>query len=362
MAKPKSKEPAQDWAEFPLEQYRQTAEQLVHFSCKTVNSNAPPGGVRLNATAALDWPVVSVRTLLAAGVDIPLDYTKNTGKTATIVKKMRQVALDETPKNVAPEQVQALLAVVKQATATPYEEGTAEVSTRLRQILLPQGPGCYVAVTPLGSTGFSAVLNRKIIELRKREPDWRWRRGYLGYGGSNPQNAGSLVREMRTPLVFQAPLEDSLTQRVLALHYRGVTLRLPHRRMVAYRAWRDGQLAQGSGVMLSDARRRQQEAEHVQEIARVLLKRGALARDLLREYQDRLPRLPGATSLLDPQLTDSVARGLIEPESRAADWAAAFGQRVARAMTSYRFGTQGSMMLATPAVAQLAQWIAEVAR
>jgi hypothetical protein len=72
--------PQKKWQDFPLELYQQEAAKLVHFSGKTINSNVPACGVRLARDSALDLPLVGVRTLLADGVMVPLDYTQNAGK------------------------------------------------------------------------------------------------------------------------------------------------------------------------------------------------------------------------------------------------------------------------------------------
>lgn len=62
------------WKAYPPETYRNTIAELVHFSSKTVNSNAALAGVRLASDDALDAPYVSARTLMARGVSLSLDY------------------------------------------------------------------------------------------------------------------------------------------------------------------------------------------------------------------------------------------------------------------------------------------------
>ena len=46
------------WKAYPPETYRNTIAELVHFSSKTVNSNAALAGVRLASDDALDAPYV----------------------------------------------------------------------------------------------------------------------------------------------------------------------------------------------------------------------------------------------------------------------------------------------------------------
>ena len=71
------------WKAYPPETYRNTIAELVHFSSKTVNSNAALAGVRLASDDALDAPYVSARTLMARGVSLSLDYGKGGGHLQT---------------------------------------------------------------------------------------------------------------------------------------------------------------------------------------------------------------------------------------------------------------------------------------
>lgn len=356
MAKAKTK----NWIDFPLEQYQQEAARLVHFSSKTINSKKPVCGVRVGKDKGLDLPVVGVRTLLANGTLVPLDYTRNAGKTATVVKQIRQAASSEPPEGAPTEHLQAIRLLTEQATACAYEEGIDWISPRLRQILLPRGQGQYIAITPLGSSGLSAVLNQKLTAF----PDGgkKFRQALLGFGGSNSQNVGALAQEMRNPLLFKAPTEDPIARQVLSIHFKGIKLWLPRKPMEDYRAWRDHQIQKNGGVMPSDMWLRQKEAEIVGAIARVVIQRGRQARELLELHGGFLPVAPEADSLLSPELDDDVARGLIEPEARDAKWAWRFGGRIAQAIAAYSFGKGEVMPLADSAVAQIARWIEESIR
>ncbi len=345
-----------EWVEFPLEHYQQEAFRLVHFSGKTVNSNAPPCGVRVGRDGGLDLPLVGVRTLLADGAFLQLDYTRNAGKTATLVKQMRLADSGEAPETAPTEEIRR---VVAEATVSAYEEGTEWVSPRLRQLLLPRDPGEYVAVTPLGCGGLSALLNQKLEALPERRR--KFRHALLGIGGSNPQNVGALVREMRNPLLFSAPREKPLERRVLAIHYQGVSLGLPRRSLEAYHLWRERQLQEHGGVMPSTMDLRQREAELIGDIARTVNQRGQRARELLESNRGLLPVTPDADSLLSPELKDPVVRGLIEPGERNAGWAYEFGRRLARAIAA-ELGAKWGRSLAGSAVEQIAHWIEEAIR
>ncbi len=352
MATGKTKE----WSDFPLDHYQQEASRLVHFSGKTVNSNAPACGVRVGRDGGLDLPLVGVRTLLADGVFVPLDYSRNAGKTATLVKQMRLADGGEAPETAPAEDIRR---VVAEATVSAYEEGTERVSPRLRQLLLPKGEGQYVAVTPLGCGGLSALLNQKLAAMPERRR--KFRHALLGIGGSNPQNVGALVREMRNPLLFSAPREDPLARRVLSVHHKGIALGLPRKAFDAYRLWRERQLRDHDGAMPSTMAIRQREAELIGDIARAVQRRGQRARELLDSNRRLLGVAPDADSLLSPELEDALVRGLIEPDSRDAAWADRLGRQLARAIET-ELRTRCDMPLAGSAVEQIARWIEEAIR
>lgn len=352
--------PQKEWQDFSLELYQQEAAKLVHFSGKTINSNVPPCGVRLTRDNALDLPLVGVRTLLADGVMVALDYTQNAGKTATVVNQMRSAESGQTPDTVDDEHKQAIQRVVAQATVSAYEKGTDEVSPRLRQLLLPKGPGDYIAVTPLGSSGFSAVLNQKLAA----QPEFgkRFKRAWLGIGGSNPQNVGvrSLVQEMRNPLLFKAPVDNPHARRVLSIYFKGISLGLPYRALVAYRQWYEPLIEKNKGVMPSTMDIRQQEAALIGDIARVIQLRGQQARELLAAHRHLLPTA-NTDSLLSPDFKDDVVRGLIEPEARDAGWGHRCGKKLARDIAA-ELRKKWNRSLQGSAVDQIAGWIEDAIR
>ena len=94
------------WKAYPPETYRDTIAELVHFSSKTVNSNAALVGVRLAADDVLDAPYVSARTLMARNVSLSLDYGKGGAAVAGICKQVNAVVRNNSfakphpPKNV----------------------------------------------------------------------------------------------------------------------------------------------------------------------------------------------------------------------------------------------------------------------
>lgn len=359
------------WKAYPLDEYRNVAAALVHFSTKGVNSNAEAGGVRLGPEAGLHLPYVSARCLLARGVDLAADYTKNAGNTATVVKQIRLLAgggHGETP-----ETAQAIQAAVAKAMAGAYQTGTESVSPRLRQLLLPKGEGEYLAITPLPAGGLSAVVNERakahnesVDEAAKQAKGdeaaavpRRLRLATLGVGGANPQNVGALVREMQTALVFDAPIENRALREAYRIHYQGIPLRLPYRAMLAWRQWRDRAAILNDGGLPTGLEAREEERALLLAVAKAVLHSGTEALRLLQKHQEELP----GGELLSSELEDSVARGLVDPAERGNDWAKAFGERLAGEIGRYAPDAQGVLVaLNSEALAAMAGWFEEATR
>jgi len=357
------------WKTYSLEEYREAAATLVHFSAKGVNSNAEAGGVRLDPGDGLDLPYVSARCLLACGVGLEADYTKNAGNTATVVKQIRKLA--EGVHGEAEARAQSILEATAKALESGHTTGTETVSPRLRQILLPKGNGEYLAITPLPAGGLSQVINSRVKahneaadEARKQATESksiprRLRRATLGVGGANPQNVGALVREMQSPLVFEAPTENPALREAYRIHYQGIPIRLPYRPMRAWRDWRDVEEAKNGGSLPTNLETREAEKGLVLAVAQTILGTGPQARRLLEAHLAELP----SGKLLSDELEDEVLRGLIEPAERQNGWARAFAGRLAKEMGRYAPGGDGVLVsLNSEAQAGIAAWIEELAR
>lgn len=359
------------WKAYALEDYRQAAATLVHFSTKGVNSNAEAGGVRLGPDDGLSLPYVSARCLLARGVVLAADYTKNAGSTATLVKQIRMVASGEHGETL--EAAEAIQAAVAQAQAGHYETGTDTVSPRLRQLLLPKGGGEYLAITPLPAGGLSAIINERvrayhedINEAYKQAGDGptdhiprRLRLATLGIGGTNPRNVGSLALEMQTALVFDAPAENPALRDAYRIHYQGIPIRLPYRAMLAWRRWRDRAEILNDGSLPTNLEAREQEQALLLDMAQAVLRSGTEAFQLLRRHQDELP----AGKWLADGLDDPVIRGLIDPGERDNSWPRQFGERLAAEIGRYAPDAGGVLVvLNSEAQATLAGWFEEMAR
>ncbi|MFM2056636.1 MAG: hypothetical protein RLY71_1021 [Pseudomonadota bacterium] len=334
-----------EWKAFPLSAYQELTRQMAHFSMKAVNSNAEAGGIRLTAAAALHGrPYLSVRTLLGAGQPVAIDYLKNVGSTATLTKQLRAALAGKAP----PDEGPAICAAYEQALQKPLQTGTDQLSPRLRQILLPSAnaPGGYLAVTPLSAAGTASLTSQWVREhneaykagLKDKATHRRIRTATLGFGGSNPQNVGALIRDLQTLIVVEGPTESPGLRAALALHYQGPELRLPAQAVAAYAEWRRQALAACHGEMPTDLPHRETERGLIQDLMRAVLAAVARQCSVLRQHADRLPvtlQPDGEPSLFAPGVP-AWRKGLLETGWRGADWAGVTADQLAAAVLHHR--------------------------
>ncbi len=365
MASPKKSvaaEPPQ-WVALPHELYAATCAELVTFSHKTVNSNAPAGGIRLAPEQGLKLPYVSARTLLGAGEAPALDYPANAGKTATAVKQLNQ--LREGSVTAPADEAQRIQATLAEAIARGTRIGTDKVSLRARQLLLPKEGG-YVAVTPLTAGGVSRKLRAQVRqhnERLKETPDDTQRRipaAVFGLGGSNPQNVGSLVRDMQRPLVFFAPSENRQVKDILALHFQGVLISLPRPLLRDFRDWCIDCRRRHGGITPTNMTTRDNEIVLIRRIAQAVLDQGEAARQRLLAHRELLP---AGGALLVSVDANPLNRGLVDPELRGKDWPRAFALHLAGLIADHRFGDgQEEFQFEQTDIRELQAMIEEVAR
>lgn len=328
------------WQNFSEDEIREVAKELVHFSVKTVNSNAAACGVRLGPDAGLSLPYVSARTLMGQGVVLDLDYISNSGRTATIVKQINAVQRCDSFSDAAtPVERNAIAVAVASARETQAVVGDDAVDARVRQLLIPRfledgSVECYVSMSPMtaggvcqlmlgAATGLAPLHNEARKEEHKKGGSVRKRIGQAKYGigGSNPQNVGGLVRSMQRPLFVQGPTTASSARAAFGIYYRGIEIEVDRRILVEYRDFR--------AAFESDGRigveHREAERELFARLAAGVLATGATALDVLASFEDTLPRehlLPGSVSgefEMVSRKVSPVVRGLIDPRLRKAD-------------------------------------------
>lgn len=275
------------WKAYPPETYRHAIAELVHFSSKTVNSNAALVGVRLSSDDALDAPYVSARTLMARGVSLSLDYGKGGAAVAGICKQVNAAVRGDTFAEAAsPEERAAIEGAMSEALSSAFSVGVEHVDHRLRQILIPKdgAEGGYVSMTPITAGGVCELLFEKehglvsrhnaaceeakkqskkdAADEAKKQPEKdaadevkkqpekddadeakkpseqedeeaggasrpairKLRQAQFGIGGSNPQNVGGLVRVMQRPLFVDAPRSADDLRAAFSFYYKGISL------------------------------------------------------------------------------------------------------------------------------------------
>ena len=336
----KKPEKKKSWTAFSPVVYGDAMAGLIHFSAKTVNSNTPSYGVRLGVEDRIDLPYVAVSTMQSAA--IPADYDKNAGKIATVVAQVSAVIESKLGdfESVPEADVQAIREALP-ALQARFNLPSSRVGMRLRQVIVQDASGADIALTPLHSAGFSAVLESRIEAELNARPDneqFRRARGYLGTGGANPQNVGRHVRAMTRPLWFDAPTEDMEIRKAMAIHFRGISLRVPAPVLEEFNMWRQGLLRAHHGTMPSDMELRSAEVAFLQRMIDAILERAAQASALLDSH---LERLPGA--IKTAQTLDTLIRGLLDRDLRNREWKRDFAKKMVLEVIDSKMFFNGSL-------------------
>ncbi|HQT42541.1 MAG TPA: hypothetical protein PLD79_01015 [Halothiobacillus sp.] len=288
-------------------------DNLFHFSCKAVNSNAQAGGVRLGVEQALDLPYVSARTLLGEHQFIGLDYLVNAGKDATYFKQVRQALGEIEAVDADRDSASIVRDHYHKVGFSHGEKGLGVVSPRLRQLLIPKGDRDYVAITPLGSPGLCEMvmsISRQRKEYRDSEPENHKTTGFdpvinqFSVGGSNPQNVGGRVRAMSRPLVFsRVPQQNPALRTALSLAYRGFRPRLPRKLVMDYEQWLRAFRDAGQKATLKSG---EQESALIHPMLDAIRDQAERAGRLLTEHRDALPENTREDALLQSWLSPDV--------------------------------------------------------
>jgi hypothetical protein len=335
---------AREWKRFEPAEYHEAVGKLIHFSSKTVNSNALASGIRLGKDGALDLPYVAARTLMSAGVTLSLDYLEGGATQAGKMKQINAVVGNaEFARGASPEERDAILSAVSQAEQSSYGTGLDVVDSRLRQVLIPKDDSSdgYVSLTPMTAGGVCDCFFNSEIGLIKRHnakakeernSGIRERRvlnqAQFGIGGANPQNVGCLVRSMTRPLFVRGPLSDSSIKRAFGLFYKGISLSTSPGSpllewLMQYRAFR-AQILEVESTF-SPMEMRSREEGLVRSLVENVLSLGVEALACLRLHEHALPReqmLPSEESEWEllSRSVPGVIRGLIDPRLRELDY------------------------------------------
>lgn len=376
------------WKAFTADQYREAIFRLVHFSTKTINSNAKAAGVRLNAANTRPRRYLSASSVLAAGGVLPLDYLTNSGPAATIAKQVDLVLSDNIPDSVDPDEVALVRRIYREASREQFETGMDKVSPRVRQLFLPCDDGDYVAITPITSSGLTTTVREGTRDNLRR---WREQRdsketdsaqpgirrlltAYMGFGGSNAQNIGRLPNSglLQYPLFFSAPRNNQTLQAQYLAARHGV-LPLLHRSIMI--ELRDALLPlqqRHDGELPANLKTRQQLDQFVDRLVASLLHRAKhTRREALEVLHDMdLSASPNDADASDespasPELSESaetasneaiaeeahadlrqwrhlplIQQGLLEPARRDRRWRRALTARLVTAIDEYTYPNQ----------------------
>jgi hypothetical protein len=356
----KSKEKEKPWKSFSKEEYQELDELLVHFSFKSVNTNSRAGGIRLSPVRKLKLPYISLQTLQAEGECFELDYITNVKTNAA---KTAQLSRFVEGKNSILEGTAEERKFLQEVSEAIYSSGkelnTDVLDPRLRQILLPHFQHSYISVTPLPSASFCLKLNveknfyleQNGIQKEKRL-FYSYRRSVMGYGGSNSQNAGRLIREMQTSLPLSFPIEDEAIRKAYALHYSGIQPRITRKQMEEYRHFRK-KVITPEGIF-SNMKLRAEEKQIFTNIVAFLLHQGEEAYQFLVNYKTMLP----AEDILSKNV-EIIAQGMIVKEKRTKAWREALAEKIVYLLETYSGDKEGGIALNKSAESVIKGWIME---
>jgi len=372
----------EEWVLFEPETYEKAIEGLVHFSTKAVNSNAEAGGVRLPKGEVFDLPYISLSTIGAT--DVGLDYTKNAGPTARIIKQIKSVLsetadtrfgvpssevelqikneicrinllpnLTKTKKTELSNAARKAIVAKNQLDAVPDSEkqvirdamarleGKAlidGIDCHIKQVVMPDMNGNDVTLSPLHSAGMSGAINavesamlEEINAEHSNEKDMKRivRRIEMNYGGSNDQNAGGLVKQMQHPLFVLPPHEDRNAKAVFSIHFKGVPI-VTTRSIDEYLAINDKHRGNKENMLT-----RIEIEQALRKVVRTSLKSGRDAFDTLDSNTELLPvDLDDKPILLDEDVikNKSVVAGLILSDRRNKTWRDEYSEYVSFAI------------------------------
>lgn len=344
-------------------------ENLVHASFKTVNSNAPPGGIRLGSEQAIDANYVCARTHMAdqalpdEGRSLPLDYIANNNWFKPLRDCLGEKVDKPTPLELTDnEKKQVAQAYVQLAQGSSKAEfATGVVPMRLKQILLPKGDD-YVATTPITATGHAIrvmdevrrrTLARQEIakdkalttdEKRERLKDFRSIPcvEQFSVGGSNSQNVGARVFGAFTrPLVFDnVPTMSSQAKDAFRIAYKGINLRIPRQMVEAYRDFLEGlhqkAVKKGLSTISWTLELKTQEYKYLAAMWEALEKQAKKAARLLADQEQSLPD-PLPCIEVNP-----AAEGWLQEHARTIAWRESQAKWFAERLSTYRLGTDQS--------------------
>lgn len=340
--KPIKKPTTKPWKPLPPARYRAQADQLVTHSIKGVNTNAAGGGVRVIPQWDREMPYACVRF---GREQVALDYTS--GATSSVPTEqidavrlddcLRYSGVDENDRRFIQHEILPLL-------GAPFIDAGSHVSPRVRQILVEDGQGADLCLTPLPSGGFSARLHRLMesaLESIALDQDNGsaspafFDEAVIKVGGDKAQNAGRIhligaMQKAYRPVV--PPNPDPGLKEAMGLHYRGVFTIPPIPLLEDYARFLDTLRKRDHRKELPLQRtepRVQEEAHHMQRLVSAILKRGDEARVKIRPHVET-----GVLETIASMELPLVQQGLLDPDLRTSAWREALARHLAQDIAS----------------------------
>ncbi len=211
------------WRPLTLAQARAELATSVHFYSKCTNTNAAAAGVRLPAAQA----PISSELVGFSSTQLDRRHTTYTVGAPLIGPFGQVMSVLEGIENEAYKDIPQGQREICQEAASVLDEAfeIRNIDPRLRQVLMPDESGNYLALTPLHSDKLSQVIGERIREERQQGSHAARPMVNLDLGGSKKQNMARRARHMCDVLFFPAPEEDQALRTALAWFHKGPSLR-----------------------------------------------------------------------------------------------------------------------------------------
>ena len=323
------------------------ADMAVHFSFKTVNSNIPGGGIRLSKSDGLFLPFISGRTLIAAGYNLDYEYTTNNG----ILNAVLAIASGENQlTDLSPREASEIRAVVAEQVdlmKDGHEANTDTLDPRMRQLLIPdqsQAHG-YACISPLTSVSVCKLVHTACVAHNERQKELSKNGEHLpnrvipfatmGFGGAKFMNVGRLTTHLKSVPVFVGPKRNVAIRAAMAIHYKGIELKLPELVMAKMAAWAYETQQKNEGRLPINMQTREQVSQFAADITRYIGKQVATATRQLNTNAKHLPSsrersIPPVGSDISPTIA-----GLFDRSLRSASWHADLAAELCAAVISF---------------------------
>lgn len=340
------------WKPLSMNAYRTQCDQLVTHSVKGVNTNSAGGGVRVIPAPDIGMPYACVRF---GRERVALDYIKNATQpfaASVATEQMDAVRMDDYHRfsGMEAKECAELREQVLPLLDHPYVSASARVSPRLRQVLVDDGQGGDICLSPIHSGGLSARLHGLIDgAMEEISTDMKSKSAHPAFfdevaikvGGDKAQNAGRihLIGAMQRAYRFAVPAEsDPGVRAAISLHHRGASMMPPRSMLESYASFLAGLRKSDEKRELSLQRtslRMDKEYDHIAGMVRVVLSRSHKAHDQIAPYVGTV-----LDTFASPDLP-LVQQGLLDPNLRNDSWKTAFARELAQriALAKMKDGT-----------------------